>query len=402
MTWFTALLGQGGHVLDVGRLCREFSESYGSDPRVFRAPGRVNLIGEHTDYNGGFVLPMAIDRGTAAAASRRNDRRVRVRSLNFGESLEFDLESPGPRRRGIWLDYVEGVAQALLEQGIRIGGADLAILSDVSMGGGLSSSAALEVAVANALLAVSGANMGKIPMALAGQRAEHEYVGTRCGIMDQFIATLGKAGHALLIDCRSMEAKQIPLELGDASIIICDTRVKHSLASSEYNARRAECERGVELLQQWRPGVTQLRDISQSDLDSHSEALPETVQQRCRHVITENRRTLEAIEALAAGSLSEVGRLMLASHESLRNDYEVSCRELDNLVEAAMSVPGCYGARMTGGGFGGCTVNLVDRDTVETFRASVMDRYRQEFGLEPAVFAVESSDGVAEITQQNP
>lgn len=384
-------------MIDLVKLRDEFQNRYGSIPRIFRAPGRVNLIGEHTDYNGGYVLPMAIDLGTCVAASARSDRRVRVCSLNLRESAEFDLDRPGPRCRGLWLDYVEGVAQALLQQGLELSGADLVIVSDVSMGGGLSSSAALEVSVATALVALSGVQIDKISLALAGQKAEHEYVGARCGIMDQFIATLGRAGHALLIDCRSLEARLVSLNFQDMTVVICDTKVKHSLASSEYNSRRAECERGVEILRQVFPGARQLRDIGLADFSAHAERLPKPIRERCHHVVSEDERTLAAVRALESGNLAEMGRLMVASHQSLRDDYQVSCKELDVLTEAAMSVSACVGARMTGGGFGGCTVNLLRRDGLEEFRQTVCQRYKTATGLEASVFVVESSDGAAEV-----
>jgi galactokinase len=383
--------------MDLAKLREEFQRRYGSIPRIFRAPGRVNLIGEHTDYNGGFVLPMAINLGTCVAAAARHDRRVFAYSLNLMESGEFDLDHPGPRCRGLWLDYVEGVAQALQQRGVKLSGADLVILSDVSMGGGLSSSAALEVSVATALITLSDVQIDKISLALAGQKAEHEYVGTRCGIMDQFIATLGRAGHALLIDCRSLEAKLVSLNLQDMAVIICDTKVKHSLASSEYNSRRAECERGVEILRRVLPGVSQLRDISMVDFSAHAELLPKPIRERCRHVVSEDERTLSAVRALESGNLAEMGRLMVASHQSLRDDYQVSCKELDVLTEAAMSVSACVGARMTGGGFGGCTVNLVRHDGLGEFLQTVCRRYKTATGLDASVFVVESSDGAAEI-----
>ncbi len=384
-------------MIDLDALIREFKALYGGQPRLFRAPGRVNLIGEHTDYNDGFVLPMAIDCGTVVAGTRRKDRLVQVRSLRYNESAAFDLDRPGARERGIWLDYVEGVAQALLKRSLRLCGADLIIAGDVPIGGGLSSSASLEMSVGTAFLGLSGEGMDRVELALAGQEAEHNYVGTMCGIMDQFIACLGNEGHALLIDCRSLQGKLIPLNIGDIKIVVCDTRVKHALASSEYNSRRAECELGVAMLKKVLPGIRALRDVTSSDFEEAGDRLPDPVRRRCRHVITENERTLSASQALRDGDADKMGRLMAASHQSLRDDYEVSCLELDLLVESAHSVPGVAGARMTGGGFGGCTVNLVRAGAFGDFREALTRDYRNATGREPLILPIESSNRAGEI-----
>jgi galactokinase len=374
-----------------------FGGRYGRAPRLFRAPGRVNLIGEHTDYNGGFVLPMAIERETLVAAAAREDRRVRVYSLGREEEAAFDLDRPGPTRRGLWLDYVEGVARALESRGHRLSGADLLIASDVPSGAGLSSSAALEVSVGLALVRVSGQEIDGVTLALAGQQAEHTYVGTMCGIMDQFVAALGRAGHALLIDCRHLEAAPVPLDTSEVAVVVCDTGVKHQLSTSEYNVRREECARGVALLGEHLPGVSELRDVSVADFERHGRRLPEPIRRRCRHVITENERTLLAADALRGGDLAEFGRLMSASHASLRDDYEVSCRELDLLVGIAGTVPGVLGSRMTGGGFGGSTVSLVRRDSLAEFRRAVSGRYERETGIAPSILVTEASGGAGEL-----
>ncbi|HEY9403593.1 MAG TPA: galactokinase [Pyrinomonadaceae bacterium] len=390
-------------MIDAAALRRAFRDLYGDAdkvPRLFRAPGRVNLIGEHTDYNDGYVLPMAIDRETCVAAAPRPDRRVRIFSLNLNERAEFDLDRPGERERGIWLDYVEGVAHALERRGVRLGGADLVITSDVPVGAGLSSSAALEVSAGLALASVAGVEVDRVALALAGQEAEHTYVGAKVGIMDQFIAALGRAGHALLIDCRTLETQAIPVDTTETLVAICDTRVKHELSASEYNTRRAECEEGVELLRRaGLEGIRALRDVSEADLEHYGRALPEVVGRRCRHVVTENARTLDAAAALRDGRLEEMGRLMLASHESLSRDYEVSCRELDVLVEIATSLAGAtLGARMTGGGFGGCTVNLVRRDALENFRETITREYNRATGLTPNIYVSEAGEGAGEVT----
>jgi galactokinase len=385
-------------LIDRDELRRAFRERYGRGARLFRAPGRVNLIGEHTDYNGGFVLPMALDRETVVAAAALDGARVVVHSLNGRETAEFDLSSPTGGRRGHWLDYVEGVAQALVGRGVRVGGAELMILSDVPAGAGLSSSAALEVSAGLALSAVAGADVDPVTLALAGQQAEHEYVGTMCGIMDQFVSAGARAGHALLIDCRTLEAEPVPLDTKDAAVVVCDTKVKHELSSSEYNARRRECERGVGLLREFLPGVVQLRDVGVEDFRRYEARLPEPIRSRCRHVVTEDERTLAAARALGRGDLAGAGRLMYASHESLRRDYEVSCRELDELVSIARSLGAAvFGARMTGGGFGGSTVSLVRRHRLGEFASAVTAGYERAFGVRPDIYVSEPGGGAEEV-----
>jgi galactokinase len=384
-------------VIDLDRLCDVFRERYGTEPRLFRAPGRVNLIGEHTDYNDGYVLPMAIDRQTVVAAHARGDRLVRAFSLDLDSAVAFDLDRPGPKQRGSWLDYIEGVARALEASGLRLCGADLALGSDVPAGAGLSSSAALEVSVGLALTSIATHQIELARLALAGQQAEHDYVGIKCGIMDQFTAALGRAGQALLIDCRSFETSYIPLDPSRARIVICDSHVKHRLASSEYNTRRAECERGVGILRLALPHIRALRDVAISEFHAREHQLPEPVRGRCRHVISENARTLAAAEALRAGELEEMGRLMFRSHESLRDDYEVSCAELDLLVEIAASVEGVLGARMTGGGFGGCTVNLVVHEALEDLQQVLAREYKKATNLAPTIYVSEAASGAGEI-----
>jgi galactokinase len=377
------------------RLAREFQLSFGREPRTFSAPGRVNLIGEHTDYNDGFVLPMAIDRRTYVAGAPRPDRRLRVRSLNGGNELDLDLDRPGPKRQGHFGDYVQGIAQALRARGFSLSGADLLILGEVPTGAGLSSSAALEISVGYALLCLSGiAEPELVPLALAGQAAEHEYVGILCGIMDQYVSALAQAGSALLIDCRSLESRPVPLRLGGACVMICDTRVKHELASSAYNERCAECREGIELLARSLPGVRSLRDVSAEDLARVT--LPAIVQRRCRHVVSETERTLRAAAALEAGELERVGALMSESHASLRDDYEVSCAELDAAVAVASAEPGVYGARMTGGGFGGCSVILLEKSAVERVSRALERHFAEHFATTPNLFTSAPCGGVRE------
>lgn len=369
-------------------------------PRLFRAPGRVNLIGEHTDYNDGFVLPMAINCETRVAAAARTDRLIRAHTLNLDKSAEFNLdEAAATPEKGKWSNYVEGMARSLEARGVQLAGADLLIASDVPVGAGLSSSAALEISVGFALLSLAQVAIDPVQLALAGQAAEHEYTGTRSGIMDQFIVVRAAAGHALLIDCRTLEAKLVPLASDDDVVIaICDSEVKHSLASSEYNTRRAECERGVELLREFLPDIKALRDVSTSEFKLYEERLPEPVRRRCRHVITENERTLQAADKFRDGDMKLAGELMFASHNSLRDDYEVSCAELDELVEIASRIKGVYGARMTGGGFGGCTVNLVAREHLDDFRDTIKRGFAAVYNRQPPIYVSEAMNGAEEIS----
>jgi galactokinase len=378
-------------------LASAFQDRYGTTPRIFRAPGRVNLIGEHTDYNDGFVLPMAIDRETLVAVSPRRDRILRVWSLNLDNSQDLDLEKLGPGRRGGWVDYVEGIASALIGRGMKLPGADIALTSDVGIGSGLSSSAALEIALGTALVAISGSSLDRLSLALAGQTAEHVHVGIQCGIMDQYTSVHALKDHAILLDCRSLESKQIPLGLGEYQVVVCDSHVRHRLASSEYNQRRQDCQLGVQLLRAVLPGIRALRDVASDQLEAHRSLLPQTVYRRCRHVIGENHRTLRAADALSAGDVSTMGELMSASHRSLKDDYMVSCRELDILVESAGAQPGVLGSRMTGGGFGGCTVNLVQKSRLHFFHEAVAREYQSKTGIVPEIFAASASAGAGEI-----
>lgn len=380
------------------RLREKFAEIYGGAiPRLFRAPGRVNLIGEHTDYNGGFVLPMAIDKETVAAIAPRKDRKICAFSVNFEESAEFDLDAKRKTVNGFWLNYIEGAARILEEKSGRLKGADLLIWSNVPTGAGLSSSAALETAVGLALSEVSGQTIDRVTLAKIGQQTEHDYVGAKVGIMDQFVSANAKAKHALLLDCRSLQFENVPLNTRDVAVVICDTNVKHELASSEYNTRRAECEQGVEILKKFLPHIEQLRDVSVEDFEKYKNELPETVSRRCRHIITENERTLQAAEALKKNDLSAFGKLMWQSHESLKNDYEVSCRELDLMVKIAQETNGVLGARMTGGGFGGSTVNLVERKNLGRFKEKIRSEYQRQTEIKPAILVSEASAGASEI-----
>jgi galactokinase len=372
------------------------AESRSPEARIFRAPGRVNLIGEHTDYNDGFIMPTAIGFSTTVTVTPRADRTVSVFSDKFSERVEFDLDDRNLLPANHWSDYVRGVAVTLERTGHRLKGATLSISSDVPIGSGLSSSAAIEVATALALLENSGLSLDRLELATICQRAENEFVGMRCGIMDQFISCCGQEGKALLLDCRSLEYKLLPLP-EEARLVICNTMVKHALATGEYNRRRAECETGVNHFARGRPSVRALRDVTELELEAAVGDLPELIYSRCRHVITENVRVLEAAAALEQVDLERFGQLMNESHRSLRDDYEVSCAELDLMVQLAQRVPGVFGARLTGGGFGGCTINLVEAETVDEFRRVVAQGYEAATGLVAQIYACSGAAGAGEV-----
>jgi galactokinase len=377
-------------------LGQRFAQLFDAEPRIFQAPGRVNLIGEHTDYNDGFVMPAAIGFCTRAAVAARCDRKLVVRSENFSEQLEFDLEALPDKGSGHWSDYVVGVAKILSHSGSKLVGANLLIEGDVPQGAGLSSSASLEIAVGYALLDLAGDGIDLTKLALLCQKAENEFVGARCGIMDQFVSSHGQDGRALLLDCRSLEYRPIPL--GDeARLVICNTMVRHTISGGEYNRRRAECEAGVRYFAAHLPSVRALRDVTASDLANYGGGLPEMILRRCRHVITDNTRVLQAANALEGRDLETFGILMRESHMSLREDFEVSCAELDLMVELAEQAPGIYGARMTGGGFGGCTINLVRKDCVAEFKARVGEGYRRSTGRAAEMYVCSAANGVKRI-----
>ena len=358
-----------------------------------RAPGRVNLIGEHTDYNDGFVFPMAIDREVLIAGRRRADRTVRLYSLEYRQASEFDLDDVRKDETAKWSNYFRGVVDVLQREGAALSGVDAVILGDVPQGAGLSSSAAFEVAALALLSALNGLSLSPERRAVLGQRAENEFVGVACGIMDQFISSAGKAGHGLFLDCRSLEYKHVPLRLENAAVVVVNTNKRRGLVDSEYNARRRECEEGARAFAAWIPGVRALRDVSVGDFERHAGKLAPVVRKRCRHVVTECDRVLRTLEALERGDLAAFGRLMNESHDSLQGDFEVSCAELDLVVSIARSTPGVYGARMTGAGFGGCAVALVDAGAVDELARRIAAEYPGRTGLEPDVYVFAPADG---------
>jgi galactokinase len=373
---------------------QKFEEEFGSSPKVFSAPGRVNLIGEHTDYNDGFVLPCAIGFTTQVAIAPRPDRKLLLLAEGFPERFEFNLEDLPRTRLGAWCDYVLGVAVVLRQLGAFAHGASVLVRGDVPIGAGLSSSAAVEVASALAFMSLNGAIFPMPEVAKLCQRAENTFVGARVGIMDQFVSCLGKAGHALRLDCRSLEFELVPIP-ADVQLVICNTMVKHEHAGGEYNRRREECDEGVRILSKWYPGIRALRDVSPAQLQQHAADLPETIYKRCTHVVNENQRVLDGSRALAAGDLHQFGELMRASHNSLRDLYAVSCEELDLMVEAGEGLPGYYGGRMTGGGFGGCTVNLVSVAQARAFADEIRRRYFRKTGINPDIYICSAANGAS-------
>lgn len=364
-----------------------FLQRFGCSPHwVVRAPGRVNLIGEHTDYNDGFVLPMAIDRAVWIALRPRSDDRVAVYSADYGQTGEFSVDRLVKEGSG-WIEYFKGVAWVLQAVGYRLRGWEGIVQGDVPVGAGLSSSAALELAVARAFAAVAELPWNPVEMAKLGQRAENEWVGMRCGIMDQLVSAAGEAGHAILIDCRSLQIEPVPLP-DSVAVVILDTGTRRGLVDSAYNQRRAECESAAEFF-----GVKALRDVDPDRFQQVSSQLEEPARRRALHVIMENERTLQAADAMRRGEIAALGVLMNKSHASLRDDYEVSSQALDTMVQIAVGHPACHGARMTGAGFGGCAVALVDASAAEEFAARTSAEYQTATGNTPAVYVCRASAG---------
>ena len=397
------------------RLELEFINRFGHSPDfIVSAPGRVNLIGEHTDYNDGYVFPVAIDKYIHIVGSKRSDRRVHLHALDMDEECTFSMDAPDNSETPAWSNYLKGVAHLLQTQvlnkiGHTLQGMSAVISGNVPIGAGLSSSAALSVASALAFLGgcglqiadtgintksdVSVIQLPPIELAALCQRTEHEFAGVNCGIMDPTISLLGKTDHALFLDCSSLEYRHVPLNLEDILLVICNTNVKRELASSEYNKRRAECERGVEIMQQWMPNMTSLRDVTLEDFKKYEVELPQITQKRCRYVVEENTRVQTAVHALTTKDISTFGTLMNESHAGLRDAYEVSCDELNILTDIAQSIDRVIGARMTGAGFGGCTVNLIYQDAVETLRSRVLKEYTHRTGIEPDIYVCNVGDG---------
>ncbi len=378
--------------LDKKQIARQFVDRFGQSPQwIIRAPGRVNLIGEHTDYNDGFVLPLAIDRAVWIAARPRADRSVVVRSIDYAEEASFSLDVPVKGGPG-WIEYVKGVAWSLQEAGHELCGWEGVMSGDVPREAGLSSSAALEIATARAFAALGGIAWDPIAMARLAQRAENRWIGVNCGIMDQLISAAGREDHALLIDCRTLEIQPVPFPPGIA-VVVLDTATRRGLVDSAYNQRRDQCKSAAEFFR-----VPALRDVDLELFQRVAADMDETIRRRAMHVITENDRTLQAVEAMRRGDSAALGMLMNKSHASLRDDYEVSSEALNIIVQSALNQVSCYGARMTGAGFGGCAVAVVDRESTDGFARAVAADYQAQTGHTPAIYVCHPSNGAEAIS----
>ncbi|MEE9309155.1 MAG: galactokinase [Spirochaetia bacterium] len=381
-------------------LIRSHLEEYGQDPNIIaQAPGRVNLIGEHTDYNEGFVLPMAIDYYVRVALSRRKDQHLRFFSSDLQDRKRISLSNLRFKKEDRWANYPKGIISVLLNRGYDIGGLSFTVMGNVPIGVGLSSSAALEVATAYAVQKLLGIEISGPELARLAQEAENSFVGVQCGIMDQFVSRMAQAGSAMFIDTRNMEYRHIPINLLTVKILITNSSVPRSLVDSEYNQRRAECEKCVSLLSARKSGRS-LRDYSAADLRDSMGLIPETTRKRCLHVVEENERVREAEGALKKNDIVSFGKLMNRSHESLRDQYEVSCPELDWLVKRAWETEGVYGSRMTGAGFGGCTVTLIEEEAIPKYEAR-LEAYEKIFSFKPETFLCHPADGARIVFQQD-
>ena len=387
---------------DINRLKERFRELFGGEQtRIFYSPGRVNLLGEHTDYNGGYVLPVALNVGTTVCIGTREDNRICLSATDLDEVVCADIDNLTSYRRIKWGNYQLGVAYELLKAGYKVGGCNMLFDDTVPHGAGLSSSAAIECATGIAFIKVFNPDrdLDRVELALLAQRAENQFVGVNCGIMDQFASVMGKRDNAIFLNCKTLEYQYVPLNLGDYVLVITNTNKKRSLADSKYNERRSECERGLEMLKKELPDITCLGDITVDMYEAVKGVIDDTIiEKRVRHVIYEDDRVLKAIEVLNKNNLEEFGKLMIASHESLIDLYEVTGKELDTLFEEALKVDGVLGTRMTGAGFGGCTVSIVHKSAVEDFRRLVGKNYTEKTGLVPDFYVMETDDGSREIS----
>jgi len=381
--------------MDSDIIKKSFIEKYNKEPEIFRSPGRINLIGEHTDYNEGFVLPAAIDKEMIAAiAPNGTEGTCRAFAYDLNEDYQFSLNEMKAVDLG-WPNYIMGVADQILKNGGTLSGFDIVIGGDVPLGSGLSSSAALECAVAFALDNINDLGFSKVDMVKMSQMAEHTYAGVKCGIMDQFASMMGKKDHVFRLDCKTLEFEYYPLELKEYQILLINTNVKHSLVATEYNARRQECEKGVAILKKSYPEINSLRDVSLDAIQKHKNEFEELTFKRCTYVIKENDRVLKSCDALQKGDLKLFGQMVYASHDGLSNDYEVSCPELDYLVDQTMDKSYVLGSRMMGGGFGGCTLNIIEKKKVKEFIELVGPLYKEKFGKEMTPISVFIEDGTS-------
>ncbi|GMQ30216.1 galactokinase [Algoriphagus confluentis] len=378
------------------QLTKTFLSHFAANPLITFAPGRINLIGEHTDYQEGFVFPAAVKQGIWVAIQKNESPICRLVSADFGQEFSFDLNSLAPKK-GHWANYIMGMCALMRQSGYEVKGFDMVLAGNIPVGSGLSSSAALSVSVGTAISAIFDFGIPKKNLALYAQKSEHLYAGVNCGIMDPYASAFGVEGKALLLDCRSKTHREIPVGLGDYSLILVNSKVKHSLADSAYNERREACEESVRLLKTDFPEINTLRDLSLSELEMVRAILPDALFPKAKHVITECQRVLQSAKALQKGNLAYFGSLLNASHSSLSQDFEVSCPELDFLSHTAQAKPEVLGVRMMGGGFGGCTLNLVETKSIEKFIAQIQIAYEKQFFKSPEFIPVEISEGARVI-----
>lgn len=386
---------------DLNKLWKIFNEKYtdtGLVKGAFSAPGRVNLIGEHTDYNEGFVLPIAIGKKIIMLGQLRNDRLIQVFDLGYKTKIKFSLDSLTPLKKDTWANYLMGVMDEIQKAGYPLQGVNLVFTSNIPQRAGLSSSAALEVVTALTMAKLNSLEIEPVEMARLCRRAENNFVGVACGIMDQYVSCLGKKNYALFIDCRSNDYELIPLKDRNYQVVICNSKVQRGLVDSEYNKRREECKIATEFFKyKLNREIRALRDITIDEYEKYQAQLPEIIARRARHVISENYRVQAGVKALREGNFSAFGQLMIESHQSLKDDYEVSCAELDLLVDLALKQEGVLGARMTGAGFGGCTVNLLKRDYVDAFKETIKKEYKKNTGISPDIYVTPPVEGAKQL-----
>ncbi|HCX22759.1 MAG: galactokinase [Flammeovirgaceae bacterium] len=381
----------------VNEVKSSFEQRFGIEPIVIKAPGRINLIGEHTDYNNGFVLPAAVDQAIYLAIGKSGSSESTLVSLDMDQTFEFSINDFQPTKEKLWANYLMGVVAEIQKSGREVTGFNIVFSGDVPQGSGMSSSAALECGTCFALNELFDLSIPKVEMVKMSQKAEHNYAGVMCGIMDQFASMMGSADHALLLDCESLEYRHFPIELTDHIIVLCNSNVSHNLADSEYNIRRKQCEEGVSLLQKYFPEVKSLRDVSLEELNAHQSELSDVVYKRCKYVIEENERVMSMTKAMEAGEIDALGEILTIAQEGMRSGYEISCPEIDFMADFANNREDVVGARMMGGGFGGCTINLVNKGSEDQFISELNAAYKEQFNKEITPIKVVISDGVKRI-----